>query len=86
MEYKDVSVSLYNIVGPLCERVESAAARTARVTCASQEDYMARVLETTLSCESGLPGTVKWTPDEKTPNTVYYQVSLRLKASTLLCV
>ena len=28
----------------------------------------------TLECEHGVPGVVEWTPDENTPDTVYYQV------------
>lgn len=28
----------------------------------------------TLECDHGEPGIVEWTPDENTPDTVYYQV------------
>lgn len=28
-----------------------------------------------LVCDHGDPGVVQWTPDENTPDTVYYQVS-----------
>lgn len=28
----------------------------------------------TLRCDQGEPGIVQWTPDENTPDTVYYQV------------
>lgn len=30
-----------------------------------------------LVCDHGDPGVVQWTPDEDTPDTVYYQVSTR---------
>lgn len=29
----------------------------------------------TLVCEEGTPGAISWTPDESTPDTVYYQVT-----------
>ena len=29
----------------------------------------------TLECDDGQPGTFTWTPDENTPDTVYYQVN-----------
>lgn len=32
-----------------------------------------RTLE--LKCDEGEPGVIQWTPDENTPDTVYYQVS-----------
>ena len=28
-----------------------------------------------LVCENGEPGVINWTPDEHTPDIVYYQVS-----------
>lgn len=27
-----------------------------------------------LTCEQGEPGVIQWTPDQDTPDTVYYQV------------
>lgn len=32
----------------------------------------------TLECDHGEPGIVEWTPDENTPDTVYYQVIIWL--------
>lgn len=29
-----------------------------------------------LVCDHGEPGVVQWTPDENTPDTVYYQVGM----------
>ena len=74
-------------VGRLCERQESPAARTARVTCASKEDYIRKVLATTPDCKTGQPGTLVWTPDKKTPDIVYYQVNslFKLETSFMFC-
>lgn len=33
----------------------------------------------TLICDHGEPGVIQWTPDEDTPDTVYYQVSRRVR-------
>lgn len=34
-----------------------------------------RTLE--LKCDQGEPGVIEWTPDKSTPDTVYYQVTLK---------
>lgn len=36
-----------------------------------------RTLE--LKCDQGEPGVIEWTPDAKTPDTVYYQVITKKK-------
>ena len=77
--YLGLQLSSSNImlaaVGHYCEFEESAAARTSRETCGSLSDYLGELSTAGPMCESGEPGILTWTPDEDTPNVVYYQVS-----------
>ena len=59
-------------VGRLCELRETAAATNTREGCGDLEDYL-RQLETECE-EDGSPGVFTWTPDDSTPDIVYYQV------------
>ena len=62
-------------VGPLCQIRETAASENIRQRCSTLPQYIATLREVpgTL-CNPGQPGTLVWTPDENTTDTVYYQV------------
>ncbi len=62
------------IVGRLCELVETPSALASRTSCQDLDDYLSK-LEEGSGCSQGQAGTLSWTPDENTPDTVYYQVS-----------
>ena len=67
------------LVGRLCELVETPSALASRTSCQDLDDYLSK-LEDGSGCSQGQAGTLSWTPDENTPDTVYYQVSqLNLK-------
>ena len=67
------------IVGRLCELVETPSALASRTSCQDLDDYLSK-LEEGSGCSQGQAGTLSWTPDENTPDPVYYQVSrLNLK-------
>ncbi len=60
------------VAGRLCSCIEGARGAAVREGCGSREDY-----EESLECscdESGEPAILTWTPDENTPDTLYYQV------------
>ena len=63
---------LLNSVGPLCELMETATSGIIRQTCDTYDNYISSL---NLMCVSGAPGTLVWTPDENTPDLVYYQVN-----------
>ena len=69
----NLNVHVLHIVGRLCELRETAASEISRQGCNDLQTYIS-TLETTASCNSGEPGTLVWTPDENTPDIVYYQV------------
>ncbi len=50
---------------------EPEAASDIRTSCGSLDDYENAL---TTTCVSGSPGVFKWTPDDSTPDVVYYQV------------
>ena len=58
-------------VGALCEYSESGASENIRQTCGSYADYITSLSRT---CQPGQPGRLVWTPDDTTPDLVYYQV------------
>ena len=60
-------------VGPLCQWVETDSAVYTRESCNTLEAYI-NTLMTTGSCEFTQPGRLVWTPNEDTPDIVYYQV------------
>ncbi|XP_064398268.1 protein Skeletor, isoforms B/C-like isoform X4 [Halichondria panicea] len=59
-------------VGRLCELVETPSALASRTSCQDLDDYLSK-LEDGSGCSQGQAGTLSWTPDENTPDTVYYQ-------------
>ena len=60
-------------VGRLCQLLETPASQNTRESCSDLQTYI-DTLETPASCNSGEPGKLVWTPDENTPDLVYYQV------------
>ena len=60
-------------VGPLCEKSETGASESIRQRCESYDDYINSL---TSACQTGEPGKLIWTPDDSTPDLVYYQVSI----------
>jgi len=63
--------SCHLIVGQLCQLMETGSSSNIRQSCSPLQSYLTSLSS---SCNSGDPGTLIWTPDESTPNTVYYQV------------
>ena len=62
-------------VGRLCQLDESPEATETLSNCGTREQYQQQL---TLSCRPGEPGMITWTPDDNTPNTVYYEVRPQL--------
>lgn len=52
--------------------METATSGVIRQTCDTYDNYIGSL---NLMCVSGSPGTLVWTPDENTPDLVYYQVN-----------
>ena len=73
-----INVDYAFLVGRLCELSESQEARTIREACGSFTSYEAALMETGLTCASGEAGVLTWTPDENTPDVVYYQVRISI--------
>lgn len=71
----------YFTVGRFCEYRNTAGDRSGEFT--SFDQYVDTL---TLGCDVGIPGTFTWTPDENTPDIVYYQVNLGNKRFSLLFV
>ena len=61
-------------VGRLCELTEPPAALASRTSCQDLNNYLS-LLEEKSGCSQGQPGTLTWTPDQNTPDIVYYQVT-----------
>ena len=61
----------YNIVGALCEYVETPASEAIRQRCEPYDDYISSL---ELTCMNGTHGKLIWTPNDNTPDIVYYQV------------
>ena len=59
----------FYIVGRYCEYQNIDSDRSSEFT--SFEEYLATLR---LECDEGEGGTFRWTPDENTPDTVYFQV------------
>ena len=53
--------------------METSSSENIRESCNSLKEYIS-TLETPGSCQTGQPGKLVWTPNENTPDTVYYQV------------
>ena len=47
------------------------AAELVRQSCGPYDDYISGL---EITCRNGTHGKLIWTPDENTPNLVYYQV------------
>ena len=58
-------------VGPLCELSETGESERMRQSCGSYDDYINSLGS---MCQPGDPGELIWTPDDSTPDRVYYQV------------
>jgi hypothetical protein len=69
------SVNIMHVVGRLCEFPQSARAGEILDSCDSFENYLGEVTSG-VQCGDGSSGTLVWTPDANTPNTVFYQVCL----------
>ena len=66
----NVYLFLY-IAGALCQYKETARSRELLRDCGSYDEYTSALVR---ECNSGQPATLVFTPDETTPDTVYYQV------------
>ena len=60
------------VVGRLCKSVETANSFLVLERCGDFQEFQ----ETLNSfCSFGQPGKLEWTPDDNTPDIVYYQAS-----------
>ena len=67
----DVFFSIPTTAGRLCMLTESDESISIRERCRSLQMYTDSLSTT---CRAGSPGTLQWTPNADTPDTVYYQV------------
>ena len=76
MQYNTILLHIVHIytAGRLCEYTETENATQLRVKCGSLEDYSAAV-QKSLNCRQGNATVFQWTPDNNTPDIVFYQVS-----------
>ena len=58
-------------VGPLCEFSDTSQSEGIRQSCGPYDDYISNL---SYMCQEGDPGELIWTPDDNTPDLVYYQV------------
>lgn len=65
-------------VGRLCEYFEPEEASTILDTCGTFADYLSVVTGVDPQCDTGEPGMLVWTPDEDTPDEVFYQCATHL--------
>ena len=65
-------------VGTLCEYTETTLSTALRQSCDSYDSYIASL---EFTCLNGTHGQLTWTPDETTPDLVYYQVRSKLVTS-----
>ena len=70
-------------MGRYCEYTENPLAENLRTSCGAFEDYFKAL---NVSCSAGESGVVIWTPDETTPDTVYYQVCVCVCVCVCMCV
>ncbi len=75
------------IVGQLCELTETpTTSQNTRESCSSNlQDYL-DTLSISSACATAQPGILVWTPDETTPDTVYYQVLCVCVCEQCMCV
>ena len=62
---------LFHAAGALCQYKETERSRELLRDCGSYDEYTSALVR---ECNSGQPATLVFTPDETTPDTVYYQV------------
>ena len=67
----------YPTVGPYCEYKESGESVSARENCRSFDQYLGSLLKQPCRSDDP-PGVFTWTPDDTTPDTVYYQVMVAM--------
>ena len=60
-------------MGKQCQLLETAFSTYLRESCSDLDMYI-NSLEYSESCSTGTPGVLIWTPDNDTPDLVYYQV------------
>ncbi len=60
-------------VGDLCQLKETLASESTRESCSSLQDYIA-TFSIPDTCNTGEPGVLIWSPNDTTPDLVYYQV------------
>ena len=58
----------------MCELRETVGARNIRERCESLTGYLDQL--SLPECAEGEPGVITWTPDDSTPDLVYYQVKI----------
>ena len=66
-----IIIVLVCAVGALCRYREVSQSEVLRQSCGSYDDYF-NSLE--FGCQNGTHGKLLWTPNENTPDLVYYQV------------
>lgn len=64
---------LFTIVGALCECTRGKMATIDIRSCLTNKLFM-EFVQRNIKCQVGAGGSVRWTPDENTPDIVYYQV------------
>ncbi len=62
---------LFIVVGKLCAAKETSDSIRIRERCGPTEMYTRSLKQ---DCPVRIPGVLEWTPDENTPDIVYYQV------------
>ena len=73
--------SIDHVVGPFCEYIQTSAASDALSNCGSFQEYLNGLSRA--SCpplsSPNFEASFTWTPDDTTPDNLYYQVSTKLK-------
>ena len=70
-------------VGALCRYSEVSQSEVLRQSCGPYGDYF-NSLE--FECRNGTHGKLLWSPDENTPDLVYYQVGIAMTVNVLFHV
>ena len=74
-DYVFLSIIIIYAVGEQCQLLETAFSTYLRESCSDLDMYI-NSLEYSESCSIGTPGVLIWTPDNDTPDLVYYQVKI----------
>ena len=74
-------------MGPLCEYKSGVAAQMVLEDCtASLSEYEQLLTPPETNCGSGATtNSFTWTPDDDTPDLVYYQVCVRVRVRVCVC-